>query len=60
MEETPIEAKEFSNKGYVKPFQKGRTELDNDLLFYYDTPCTYRVRKLRPIVAPIKFIQVVI
>ena len=56
MEETPIEAKEFSNKGYVKPFQKGRTELDNDLLFYYDTPCTYRVRKLRPRVAPIKFI----
>ena len=34
-------------------------ELDNELISYYDTPCRARVRQIRLIVVPVKFIQVV-
>ena len=36
-EETPIETKEPRKKGYVEPFQQGHMELDNGLIYYYDT-----------------------
>ena len=48
------------NKGCVKPFQKGRLELDSSLISYCDTPSTARVRQLRLRVVPVKFIQVVV
>ena len=59
LEETPVSPKELSNKGYAKTFHQGCLNLDDGLILYYDTPCTARVRKLRLIVVPIKFIQVV-
>ena len=59
-EETPIDPKELSNKGYVKPFQQGRMYLINELIYYYDTPHTPRIRQLSLIVVPVKFRQVVI
>ena len=59
-EEKPIEPKELKNKGYVKPFKQGLLDLDNGLISYYDTPCTVRVRQLRPRLVPIKFKQVLI
>ena len=38
MEETPIKTKELMNYRYVKPFQKGRLDLENVLIFYYERP----------------------
>ena len=58
-EETLVTPKELSNKGYAKTFHQGCIYLDDGLILYYDTPCTARARKLRLIVVPIKFIQVV-
>ena len=48
------------NKGNVKPFQQGRLELNNDMIFYYDTPLKAIVRKIRLIVVPLRFRKVVI
>ena len=53
-EETTIYPKELRNKGCVKPFQKGRLELDNVLISYYYTPKTAIVRQLRLIMVPVK------
>ena len=58
-EETPINNKEFINKGYVKNFQKGRLDMDNGLIYYYETPHTARVRQPRLRVVPVKFRRVV-
>ena len=58
-EETPINPKEFRNKGYVKPFQQGRLDLDKIWISYYDTPLIARVRQLRLRVVPFKFRRVV-
>ena len=58
-EETPIDPKELIKKGYAKPFQKGRLELDNGLIYYYYTMHTVRVRQLSLRVVHIKFRQVI-
>ena len=56
LEETPVDPKELSKKGYVKPFQKGCLEMENGLLFYYTNPLIDRVVQLSLRVVPIKFI----
>ena len=55
-EDIPIHPKELRNNGYVKPFHKRFLDLENELISYYDTPHTARVRKLRLRVVPVKFI----
>ena len=56
----PIYPNELKNNGCVKPFQQGRLELYNGLIFYYNTPHIYRVRKLGLILVPVRFIRVVV
>ena len=58
-EETNIDPKYLSNKGYIKPFQKVYLYMGNVLIYYYDTPRTARVSQIRLKVVPVKFILVV-
>ena len=55
-EETPFENKKNRNKRCGKPFQKRFLDLVSGLIFYYGNLHTSRVRKLRLIAAPLKFI----
>ena len=60
MEKTPIDPKGLSNKRYIKPFNRGRLEMEKCLIFYYDTPRTSRVRQISLRLVPTKFRQVAI